>query len=203
MDKIDYKKKLSDFYQAKIDKPIVVQVPKMNFIMIDGKGDPNKSKEYQDAMQVLFTLSYTLKFMIKKGKEEIDYHVLPLEGLWWADDMNSFTSGDKDKWFWTMMIRQPDFITAEHFKTALENAKKKKPELDFSKVRFEKLTEGNSVQIMHIGPFTAEGPTIQKVHDKIASLGMKRSGKHHEIYLSDIRKAEPGKWKTVIRQPIA
>jgi hypothetical protein len=202
MEKVDYFKTQKDLYNPTPKEPVMVEVPEFCFLMIDGKGDPNTTKEYQAAVQALFSLSYTIKFMIKKGTEQIDYHVLPLEGLWWAEDMEAFVTGDKSKWFWTVMIRQPDFVTEEHFKNAMENVKKKDPGLDLSKVRFEKFNEGKSAQIMHIGPFSAEGPTIQKMHDFISAAGFKRRGKHHEIYLSDIRKAAPEKWKTILRQPV-
>ena len=203
MEKIDYFKDQKELYFPKKDNPVFVDIPEFNFLMVDGKGNPNTSKEYQDSIQALFSLSYTLKFMFKKGKEQIDYKVMRLEGLWWSKDMDDFMAGKKDNWFWTSMIRQPDFITKENIETAMEAVRKKKPEIDLSKVRFEKFKEGTSSQIMHIGPFSEEGPNILKVHELIESQGFKLSGKHHEIYLSDIRRADPKKWKTIIRQPYA
>jgi hypothetical protein len=126
---------------------------------------------------------------------------MPLEGLWWADDMSKFSTKDKSNWKWTMMIMQPDFVTAEMIITAIADVGKKKKPAAISKVRFETLSEGKCAQILHIGPFSEEGPTIEKVHRFIDSRG-KRIGKHHEIYLSDIRKADPAKWQTIIRQPM-
>ena len=153
--------------------------------MVDGQGDPNTSQEFADAVGVLFALSYTLKFMAKKGQMAIDYGVLPLEGLWWADDMSAFADGDKSRWKWTSMIMQPDFVTKEMVGLAIADVKKKKlPALP--NVRFEPFSEGICAQIMHIGPFSEEGPTIEKVHRFIVGCGCKRTGKHHEIYLSDI-----------------
>jgi hypothetical protein len=201
MKKIDHKKELKHFYSASTKKVDIVEVPEMNFLLIDGSGDPNTSKLYQDAVAALFGISYTLKFMIKKGKEQIDYSVMPLEGLWWMDDMTKFTTLNKDEWKWTMMIMQSQFITAKLVDYAIDEMLKKKKLVAYPNVRFEKFTEGKAAQIMHIGPFSEEGPTIQKVHDFISGNGFKLSGKHHEIYLSDIRKAKPEKWKTIVRQP--
>jgi hypothetical protein len=201
MKKIDLYKEQKEFYNPSAKELTVIDVPEFKFLMINGKGDPNTSKEYQNVVSALYTLSYTLKFMFKKGPEQTDYKVLPLEGLWWAEDMGDFLSGKKDNWLWTMMIRQPDLITEEHFKQALESVKKKKPDIDISDVRFEKFREGRSVQIMYIGPFSEEGPTIKNMHEFIAAQGKKPSGKHHEIYLSDVRRVDPSKWRTILRQP--
>ncbi|TRZ87478.1 MAG: hypothetical protein D4R88_09340 [Methanosarcinales archaeon] len=203
MKKIDYKKELKQLYDTSAKKVEVVEVPQMNFLMIDGEGDPNTSKAFQDAVEALFSISYTLKFMIKKGKEAIDYGVMPLEGLWWADDMSQFkTQIKKDNWKWTLMIMQPKYVTANLVNEAIEEVKKKKDLTALPKIRFEAFSEGKTAQTMHIGPFSEEGPTIQKVHDFIGEMKFKLSGKHHEIYLSDIRKAAPEKWKTIIRQPM-
>ena len=200
MEKIDYKKVMKDLYQPPTSKVVQVNVPAMNFLMVDGKGDPNTSQKYGEAVEVLFQVSYALKFMVKKGALAIDYGVMPLEGLWWADDMSSFSVEDKSNWKWTMMIMQPEFITLEMVEKAIQDVKKKKDPAAISKLRFETFSEGMSAQIMHIGPFSEEGPTVEKVHQFIDTLG-ELKGKHHEIYLTDIRKADPAKWKTVIRQP--
>ncbi len=202
MKKIDYKKDLKHLYKPSPKKVEIVEVPQMNFLMIDGQGDPNTSQEFQDAVETLYSLSYTLKFMIKKGASEIDYGVLPLEGLWWADDMSQFITGNKETWKWTLMIMQPEFVTTKLFNEAVEQVRKKKNPAALAKVRFESYPEGKAAQIMHLGPFSEEGPTIEKVHRFIEENGFKRTGKHHEIYLSDIRKAAPEKWKTVVRQPM-
>lgn len=201
MGKIDHKKELKPLYNPSTKKVELVGVPEMYFLMIDGSGDPNTSKAYQDSVAALFGISYTLKFMIKKGKAQIDYSVMPLEGLWWMDDMRKFTTLNKDEWKWTMMIMQPQFVTAELVEIAIDEMLKKKKLTARPNVRFEKFNEGKAAQIMHVGPFSEEGPTIQKVHDFILENGFQLSGKHHEIYLSDIRKAKPEKWKTIIRQP--
>jgi hypothetical protein len=170
--------------------------------MVDGEGDPNTSQAYQDAVEVLYALSYALKFMIKKSEIAIDYGVLPLEGLWWSDDMASFTVDNKDNWKWTSMIMQPELVTKKMVQEAIEQVKAKKNPTSLPLVRFESFTEGKAAQILHIGPFSEEGPTVEKVHSFIEESGGQRIGKHHEIYLSDIRRAAPEKWKTIIRQPM-
>jgi len=202
MRKMDVKKELKPFYQPPTKEVVRIEIPAMNFLMVAGEGDPNTSQQFKDAVEALYSLSYTLKFMVKKGPQAVDYGVMPLEGLWWADDMATFTIGDKSQWKWTMMIMQPKYITRDLVDTALAQVKKKKNPPALPKVRFESFSEGTVAQTMHIGPFSEEGPTIQRVHDFIAAGGCKRSGKYHEIYLSDIRRADPKKWKTVIRQPM-
>ncbi|MGI9545847.1 MAG: GyrI-like domain-containing protein [Flavobacteriaceae bacterium] len=201
MKKINLKKELSDYFNPSKTKVALVDVPAMNFLMIDGKGDPNTSKAYAEAIEALFSVSYALKFMIKKGAMAIDYGVMPLEGLWWVEDMQKFDPAKKEDWQWTAMIMQPEFITSDLVAEAKEQVRTKKDPKALSKLQFEAFTEGKAAQIMHIGPFSEEGPTIKKVHDFIASNGFLRSGKHHEIYLSDIRRAAPEKWKTIVRQP--
>ena len=203
MKKVDLKKELKHLYQPPKDRVVQVDVPAMNFLMVDGEGDPNTAQSYRDALEVLYPLSYTLKFLVKKGSKAVDYGVMPLEGLWWADDMSTFSVEDKSKWKWTLMIMQPSYVKKAMVDAAIAEVKRKKNPIALSKVRFETFPEGKAAQIMHIGPFSEEGPTIEKVHNFIDECGRKRSGKHHEIYLSDIRKADPKKWKTIIRQPMA
>lgn len=202
MKKIDYKKDLKHLYNSSAKEATIVNVSPMNFLMIDGEGDPNISKSYQDSIEALFGVSYALKFMIKKGKLQIDFGVLPLEGLWWADNMTDFNVQNKNKWKWTSMIMQPEYITQETVVLAIEQVKKKKNLIALPKMRFESFSEGEAVQIMHIGPFSEEGPTIGKVHSFIHENGCQLAGKHHEIYLSDFRKTASSKLKTIIRQPI-
>ena len=201
MTKRDLKKELKPLFQPRTTKVVSVEVPSFNFLMIDGKGDPNNAIEYKQAVEALFSLSYTLKFKIKKGPMAIDYGVMPLEGLWWAEDMENFENLPKDDWLWTMMIMQPEMIDQDMVYEAMETLKKKKDLPTLDKVRFEAFEEGRVAQIMHLGPFSEEGPTIAKVHEYIQELGFTNRGKHHEIYLSDIRRAAPEKWKTIIRQP--
>lgn len=204
MPKIDFKKTLKTIYSnVSSEEFSIVDVPPLNFLMIDGQGYPGTSQEYQDAMQALYTLSYTLKFMMKKkGK---DYVVMPLEGLWWADDMDVFTNEfmeQKDEWKWTSMIMQPDFITQEMVEKAIEDVKQKKDPPALAKVRFESYTEGLSAQILYFGSYSDERPTIGRMHSFIKDKGYRMRGKHHEIYLSDPRRTKPEKLRTIIRQPI-
>jgi hypothetical protein len=200
MEKIDLKKTFRDLYKASSKTVEFVDVPPLQYLMIDGSGDPNNSSSYAAAIEALFSVSYTIKFKVKKGPQEIDYGVMPLEGLWWADDMSVFTTGDKSQWKWTAMIMQPDFVTEEVIRKAITEVEKKK-NLDLSKMRFDTLTEGTCAQFLHIGPYSEEGPTIEKVHHAILTRGSLR-GKHHEIYLGDMRKTDPSRWKTIIRQPM-
>jgi hypothetical protein len=203
MEKIDYLKKLKHLYGPSAKKVEIVDVPEMNFLMIDGEGNPNTSLAFKDAVESLFSLSYTLKFMVKKGVIGVDYGVLPLQALWWSDDMSAFSTGNKDAWKWTVMVMQPEFITPALVEEATEEVKRKKKLASLSLVRFEAFKEGKAAQILHVGPFSEEGPTIEKVHAFIESNGSQRVGKHHEIYLSDIRRAAPEKWKTIVRQPMS
>jgi hypothetical protein len=202
MSKIDFKKELKHLYRPSSKEFVVVDVPPMNFLMIDGHGDPNTAQEYQDAVETLYAVAYKLKFTSKKelGK---DYVVPPLEGLWWAEDMEAFTAArDKSAWDWTMMIMQPEWITQEMVEEAVKQVEKKGlPAL--SKLRPETYHEGLAVQILHIGPYDDEGPTIAKMHQEfMPENGYEPAGKHHEIYLSDPRKVAPEKLKTVLRQPV-
>ena len=202
MEKIDLKKELKHLYQPSAKEVREVVVPTMHFLMVDGKGDPNTTPAFAEAVEALFAVAYTVKFMVKKGPQALDYGVMPLEGLWWADDMAAFKHPqDKSQWLWTMMLMQPAFITQEIVATALAEVKKKKNPIALDRLRFEPFTEGRCAQILHIGPFSEEGPTIEKLHQFIDTRG-KRTGEHHEIYLSDIRRAAPEKWKTIIRQPL-
>jgi hypothetical protein len=203
MNKIDWKKEFKHLYQPSAKEVTQVDVPAMNYLMIDGKGDPNTSQDYVDAVEALFAVAYAIKFMVKKDAMGIDYGVMPLEGLWWANDMSKFSTENKDDWLWTMMISQPAFITQTIVDTAIFEVTRKKNPAAISRLSFEACTEGSCAQIMHIGPFSEEAPTIEKLHQFIEASGRQRCGKHHEIYLSDIRKAAPAKWKTIIRQPMS
>ena len=202
MKKIDYKKELKYLYAPSAEEISVVDIPAMNYLMIDGKGDPNKVKEFGEAIEALYAVSYTVKFMFKKGKQQIDYTVMPLEGVWWMHDMNKFSEERKDDWFWTMMILQPEIVTKAIINEAIEMVRKKKNPAALSKLRFESIKEGKSAQILYFGPYKDEGPTIVKLHQFIAEKGFKKRGKHHEIYLNDPRKTAPERLKTIIRQPM-
>ncbi len=201
MPKIDLKKENKEFYYPSTKDVSVVDLPEMKFLMIDGHGDPNTSQEYQDAMETIFPVSYKTKFVSKKEKSQ-DYVVLPLEGLWWVQNMEDFSMDDRSSWQWTVMIRQPDFITQTMINKAIKELEKKKNLPLLSRLRFETFKEGLAVQIMHIGPYgEAEAPAVQKLHEYIEDEGYKLRGKHHEIYISDMRRTKPEKLKTLIRQP--
>jgi len=199
--KVDLKKELKHLYQPSAKEVVQVEVPAFQFLMIDGEGDPNTSPKYAEAVEALFSVSYTAKFMMKKGAQKIDYAVMPLEGLWWSDDMSAFISNNRSKWKWTMMILQPHFVEEAVIQTAIADVKRKKALPSLNALRLESFAEGLCAQVLHIGPFTEEGPTIQKVHDFIIARSA-LAGKHHEVYLSDIRRADPARWKTIIRQPM-
>lgn len=201
MTQIDLKKDLKDLYQATTKKVVQVDVPELKFLMIDGQGDPNTSARYAEVVQALFSVSYTAKFMVKKGQMALDYAVMPLEGLWWADDMRAFTTTDKAQWQWTMMIMQPDFVPDELIHEAIGEVLRKKKLPGVDRLRLERFQEGRCAQVLHVGPFSEEGPAIERLHDFINERSGLR-GKHHEIYLSDVRRADPKRWKTILRQPM-
>jgi hypothetical protein len=200
--KIDLKKDMKDLYQASAKEPAVVEVPTQRYLMIDGEGDPNTAPAYAEALEALFSVAYTAKFMVKKGPQALDYGVMPLEGLWWSDDLSAFRTGDKAKWKWTAMVMQPDFVSDELIGAAIDEVRRKKKLPGADRLRLDSLTEGRCAQILHVGPFSEEGPTIERLHAFIAARAALR-GKHHEIYLSDIRRTDPSKWKTIVRQPMA
>ena len=192
-------------YRARLGRPELVRVPEMGFVMIDGRGDPNSSPEYSEAIQALYAVSYTLKFALKKA-QALDYRVGPLEGLWWAEDMAEFSEARKSDWIWTMMIAQPDAVTSERFAAARSDAKRKKGLAALDRTRLDRFTEGLCAQVLHVGPFSAEAPTIAALHAFIRDQDFVFDGtrhKHHEIYLSDPRRSAPEKLKTIIRQPVA
>jgi len=203
MEKIDHRKALKHLYRPSAKAPVIVDVPKMNFLMIDGAGDPGTAQTYADAVEALYAVSYTLKFMVKKGPLAVDYSVMPLEGLWWADDMSAFARNDRTNWLWTSMLMQPDLVTVQMFDAASDQVRQKKDPVALDLMRFESFNEGRAAQIMHIGSYADEAPTIAGLHDFIATAGLARAGKHHEIYLGDPRRTAPEKLKTIIRQPVA
>ena len=200
MTKLDWKKDCKELYFPPA-RPVIVDVPPVNYLMIDGHGDPNTSQVYKEAVEALFSLAYTLKFAIKKA-EGVDYAVYPSEGLWWTPDMADFSTSRKQDWDWTMMIAQPEVVSGEWVERARAEALKKKGLPMLERVRFETYHEGLSAQLMHTGPYAAEGPNIARLHEFIAAQGGTLRGKHHEIYLSDFRRTAPEKLKTVIRQPM-
>ncbi|MFB0516743.1 MAG: GyrI-like domain-containing protein [Candidatus Neomarinimicrobiota bacterium] len=202
MPKIDLKKELKHLYRPSARKVVLVDVPEMNFLMVDGWGDPNISQAFQDAVEALYGVSYGVKFGLKKQGLGPDYTVMALEGLWWMADGRDFDMEAKDEWQWTLMIMQPDHITQEIVDIAMGQLQEKKNPPALAKMRFEPFHEGLSAQIMHIGPYADEEPTIQKIHDFIEQQGYRPRGKHHEIYLGDPQRTNPERLKTVLRQPV-
>jgi hypothetical protein len=201
---LDYKKALSDLYTAKVGQASVVYVPKMNFIMADGHGDPNTSEEYLNAIQTLYPVAYTLKFLCK-NKYDQDFSVMPLEGLWWAEEKAEFSADNKSNWLWTAMIMQPPFVTADRFEEAIDLIRERRggpPLLD--QIRFQSYDEGRAAQVMYVGPYAEEGPAIVGLHKFITAqdgLLDENTKHHHEIYLNDPRRTDPARLKTIIRQP--
>ncbi|UNK45289.1 GyrI-like domain-containing protein [Arthrobacter sulfonylureivorans] len=201
MDKLDFKKDQKELYSPGKDFRLVT-VPPMQFLEADGHGNPNTSEWYGQVIEALYSVSYTLKFASKKQFAR-DYVVGPLEGLWWAKDMSAFTRRAKDEWSWTLMIRQPDWLRADHIKDAMQQAAAKKELPAVDSLRLGSLDEGLSVQIMHVGPYDDEGPVLARLHDEyLPANKLEPVGRHHEIYLSDARKTEPSKLKTILRQPV-
>ncbi len=202
MSKIDFKKQLKHLYTASSKEFQVVDVPDMNYLMIDGHGDPNTVAEYKDALETLYPVAYRLKFLSKERDK--DYVVPPLEGLWWAEDMSAFTTRKKDDWDWTMMLMVPDWISNSDFNESVAEVTNKKPVPAIQKLRFEKYSEGLSVQKMHIGSYDDEAESLAFLHDHwLPENGYTETGKHHEIYISDPRRTAPEKLKTILRQPVA
>jgi hypothetical protein len=197
--KTDLKKEIAS-YQARAGVFSEVVVPSLRYLMIDGRGDPN-GQDYADAIAAIFGVAYKLKFMSKRELDR-DYVVMPLEALWWADDMSAFTSErDKSRWSWTALNLVPDWITEEQFERA-RAAAGDAPAL--GRLRLETLSEGRCVQTLHLGSFDEEGPVLEAMHhDVIPARGLQMTGMHHEIYLSDIRRTEPSKLRTILRQPVA
>lgn len=202
IEKLDLLTQYKELYRPPANRVVVVDAPAMSFLMIDGKGDPNTAQSYREAIEALYSLSYTLKFSAKQERG-LDYHVMPLEGLWWVENMADFVMANKEAYQWTAMIAQPDFITPALMEEAKEQVAQKKQLPALASVRLETFHEGVAAQIMHIGPYSAEAPTIARLHSFIDEQGYVRRGKHHEIYLGDPRRASPSKLKTIIRQPIA
>jgi hypothetical protein len=198
MEKVDLMKELKHLYKPSKKEVTAVDVPPLKYLMIDGRGAPG-GEEYAAALGALYPVAYTLKFASKaQGK---DYKVMPLEGLWWAEDMAAFPGANKDAWIWTAMILVPDFVTEEMVEASKQQAQEKKGLPAISRVRLETYHEGPSAQIMYIGPYADEDETIERIHQFIEEQGHRLRGKHHEIYLSDPNRTAPEKLKTVIRQP--
>lgn len=200
-DKVDLKRSL-DAYRARRGQFRVVDVPDLQYLMVDGSGNPNTAPAFAEAVETLYPVSYGLK-LASRAELGRDYVVPPLEGLWWAQDMASFTTArDKARWDWTLMIMVPDWIGRELFDAARERLGRRPVRLD--DVRLETLREGRCVQTLHVGSFDDEAPVLARLHDVvIPGQGLRMTGKHHEIYLSDFRRVAPDRRRTILRQPVA
>jgi hypothetical protein len=201
MAKIDLKKSLKHLYQASAKEAALVEVPRLHYLQVEGRGDPNTAPAFPQAAEALFRVSYTLKFMVKKEQGQ-DYAVMPLEGLWYAEDLSAFAQDRRDQWQWTLMILQPDFITPEAVARAVAEVRKKQGSPLLDALKLAPLSEGQAAQILHVGPYHEEAPTIARLHRFIRDKGYHFGGRHHEIYLNDPRRTAPEKLKTIIRQPV-
>ncbi|WP_460799598.1 GyrI-like domain-containing protein [Microbacterium sp. GXF0217] len=201
-EKIDFKKSL-DAYRARTGVFAVLDVPSLQYLMIDGHGDPNTSSAFSTAIEALYPLAYALKFASKRTLDR-DFVVMPLEGLWWADDHASFTTArDKSQWSWTLMIMQPDWIDDAMFADAVAKASAKNAAARVGEVRLQTLEEALSVQTLHVGTYDDEAAVLARMHDEfIPQNGLSLTGRHHEIYFSDPRKGDPAKRRTILRQPV-
>ncbi len=201
MGKIDFKKTLKAFYSAPSGRFVAVDVPALQYVLVDGSGDPNTAEAYRNAVAALYAVSYAMKFAIK-AKGAADYTVPPLEGLWHADDPAAFKARRKGEWKWTMVIMAPDFVDDSTFTEACQKAKGKLDVLPAS-LRLERIEEGRCLQALHVGSYDDEGPLLARLHDEIMlSEGLTFNGPHHEIYLSDPRRVEPANLRTILRQPV-
>ncbi|WP_341997504.1 GyrI-like domain-containing protein [Microbacterium sp. LWH7-1.2] len=202
MTKLDLKKSIRA-YTAPRGSFELVDLPPMRYLMIDGHGDPNTSEEYGDAVAAVFGVAYKLKFL-SKAELGRDYVVMPLEGLWWSDDMSAFTSErDKSRWSWTMMSLVPEWLDVGHFDRARETASAKGGSPAIDRLRLAELAEGRCVQTLHVGSYDDEAPVLAEMHEHfIPGAGLRMRGLHHEIYLTDPRRAAPEKLRTILRQPV-
>jgi len=202
MTRYDVKRELKQFYAPRNTDWALVEVPEQQFVAVDGHGDPNTSTDYARAVEALYAVAYTIKFASKADLGR-DFVVGPLEGLWWSDRPEVFTARDKDAWQWRMLLSQPDWITEDRIDQAKQTALAKKGLPAIADVRRECLTEGTSAQLLHIGPYDDEGPVLARLHGEyLAGNGLRMTGQHHEIYLSDPRRTEPARLRTVLRQPV-
>jgi hypothetical protein len=201
-EKTDFKKIL-DSYQAKRDRFRILEVPDLRYLMVDGHGDPNTSALFSEGIEALYPVAYKLKFASKRELGR-DYVVPPLEGLWWARDMDTFTvARDKSEWDWTLMLMVPDWIGPDMVSAAVEQAGRKNRPARLDDVRLAPLSEGHCVQTLHLGPFDEEAAVLARMHDEfIPQNGLRMVGRHHEIYLSDPRRTAPEKLRTILRQPV-
>jgi hypothetical protein len=203
MKTLDLRKQYKHLYLQPASKISILEIPEFQFLAVDGAGDPNKTPDFQTAVEALYAVAYGLKFSLKKrARNPVDYPVMALEGLWWTPDMRDFDMRNKDIWLWRMMIMQPPIIEADMVAEMKALTAKKKDLASLDKLHLVRYNEGLSAQILHVGPYSMEEPTIRRLHEFILSEGFERKGIHHEIYIGDPRRTDPSKLKTVVRQPI-
>jgi hypothetical protein len=199
---VDLRRELAAVYSAG-RAPAFVDVPELSFLMIDGHGDPNSASAYAAAVQALYSLAYPIRFALKRRPDAVDAPVMPLEGQWWTPDMTTFSTDAKSEWSWTLMIAVPEQVTDAVVEDARDAAVRKHPGAPVDRVRLARFAEGRCAQVLHVGPYSAEGPTVTALHAFIAANGCTLTGRHHEIYLGDPRRAAPEKLRTILRQPVA
>jgi hypothetical protein len=199
--RIDLRRQLAPLYLAG-RSPSFVDVPELPYLMVDGSGDPNTVPGYARAVAALYAVAYTIRFALKRRPDPVDAPVMPLEGLWWTADMAAFSTEDKSAWNWTMLIAVPDLVTSDVVEEARAAASRKHPETPLDAVRLARLAEGRCAQVLHVGPYCAEGPTVAALHAFITASGYALTGTHHEIYLGDPRRSAPEKLRTIVRQPV-
>jgi len=201
MDKVDLKREQRALYAPPTGRWVEVTVPPMRYLAVDGQGNPETAQAYQDAVAALFTAAYAAKFASRQQLGR-DYVVLPLQGLWWAEDMSTFRTREKDCWSWRMLIRQPDWLTDEILTAAIDHAARKGAAAG-GHLQIVTLDEGRCVQTLHVGSYDDEGPTLTDLHDRyLPAHHLSPTGQHHEIYLSDARRTAPAKLRTILRQPV-
>ncbi|MEH0638359.1 GyrI-like domain-containing protein [Streptomyces bottropensis] len=200
--KYDVKRELKRCYAPRNSDWELVDIPPLRFLAVDGHGDPNTAAAYRHAVEALYAVAYTVKFTSKRELGR-DFVVGPLEGLWWADDMADFLARRKDNWRWRLLINVPDWITDSVIEDARHTALVKKGNPVIGEVRPETLHEGTSAQVLHVGSYDDETPVLTRLHhDYLPANGLRETGLHHEIYLSDPRRTDPAKLRTVLRQPV-
>ncbi|MCB2214029.1 GyrI-like domain-containing protein [bacterium] len=200
MSKIDFKKQFKAQYTAP-DEPELVAVPAFNYLAIDGRGNPNTAPVYQEAVSALYKLAYAIRFHMR-DEEGLDFGVMPLEGLWWVEDMDEFSYADKDNWAWTMLIMQPEAVTPAVVEAMREKVADKHNPPRLAEIELRTLEEGRSAQVMHHGPYADEKPTVDRLHAFIDAQGLTPHLKHHEIYLKDPNRSKPENLLTILRHPV-
>jgi len=203
MEKIEFKKDYKALYTAPQKSCVLVEVPSMQYLMVDGMGDPNTAPEFHSGVAALYEIAYTVKFAAKKAGIGPEYSVAPLEGLWWCEGTEDFDVEHRELWQWRLQIPQPPHVDAGMVRAAVQDLRKKGKESRLEDVRLETFEEGLCVQTLHIGPFNTESPAVEAMHKFVADSGLSLRGKHHEIYMSDFRRTAPEKLKTILRQPVS